>query len=54
MDIDVRAQQWQEDQSTTFLEYMCKLNIDINPGAIRHTSIICTIGKSLILFNSNV
>lgn len=46
MDIDVRAEQWQADQSTTFLEYMCKLNIDINPCAIRHTSIICTIGPA--------
>lgn len=44
MEIDVRAQQWQADQSTTFIEYMCSLDIDINPGAIRHTSIICTIG----------
>ena len=45
MDVDVRTQQWQTDHSTTYLEYMSGLNIDINPGAIRHTSIICTIGK---------
>lgn len=42
--IDVREQQWQSDKSSTFLEYLCSLNIDINPGAIRQTSIICTIG----------
>ena len=46
MDIDVREQQWQSDTSTTFLEHLCGLNIDVNPGAIRQTSIICTIGKS--------
>ena len=46
MDIDVREQQWQSDTSSTFLEHLCGLNIDVNPGAIRQTSIICTIGKS--------
>ena len=50
--IDVREQQWQSDKSSTFLEYLCSLDIDINPGAIRQTSIICTIGKCL--YNSQV
>ena len=45
MQIDVREQQWQSNKSTTFLEYLCALNIDVNPCAIRQTSIICTIGK---------
>ena len=43
--IDKREQQWQSDTSTTFLQYLCSLDIDVNPGAIRQTSIICTIGK---------
>ena len=44
-DIDIREYQLLADKSSTYLEYLCNLDIDVNPGAIRHTSIICTIGR---------
>ena len=51
MEIDYRAEQYQAEHANTYLEYLSGLNIDVNPGAIRHTSIICTIGECVNFYD---
>jgi len=39
------------DNTTTHLDYMSSLDIDVEAQFVRLSGIICTIGKYLLIFN---